>query len=155
MDQTCPRIWRADSCGPVGWFRNWACDSQGSARGNFFPQTLLDHFVSRLLKDGVLMNGAETWARDFYAGVFVDLWLQATTEDQTRKEIDFLEKVLALPAGGAVVDLACGGGRHCLELAKRGYRPTGVDISTPFLDAARAAAACRGLAVDWQQLPIQ
>jgi SAM-dependent methyltransferase len=33
----------------------------------------------------------------------------------------------------------CGGGRHCHALAGRGYDMTGVDISTDFLNAARAA----------------
>jgi SAM-dependent methyltransferase len=47
--------------------------------------------------------------------------------------------------------LACGGGRHCLELSARGYRMTGVDISPEFLTAARAAEAERGLAVTWEQ----
>lgn len=101
------------------------------------------------------MNTAEGWARDFYSGVFVDLWLGATTEQQTRAEADFLEKVLGLPPGGTVVDLACGGGRHCVELAARGYRPTGVDISAEFLTAARAAAAGRALAVTWEQRALQ
>jgi SAM-dependent methyltransferase len=49
------------------------------------------------------------------------------------------------------VDLACGGGRHCLELAARGYRLTGVDLSPAFLAVARAAATARGLAVRWEE----
>ena len=97
------------------------------------------------------MSVAEDWARDFFAGLFVDLWLGATTEQQTRQEADFLEKALRLPAGASVVDLACGGGRHCLELTARGYRLTGVDISPEFLAVARSAAAERGLAVTWEE----
>ena len=97
------------------------------------------------------MSAAEGWARDFFAGLFVDLWLAATTEEQTRQEADFLEKVLRLTAGASIVDLACGGGRHCLELSARGYRLTGVDISPEFLTVARAAAAERRLAVTWEQ----
>ena len=97
------------------------------------------------------MSAAEGWARDFYAGLFVDLWLGATTEEQTQQEADFLEKVLRPPAGASILDLACGGGRHCLELSARGYRLTGVDISPAFLAVARAAATERGLAVTWQE----
>ena len=97
------------------------------------------------------MSVAEGWARDFFAGLFVDLWLGATTDEQTQQEADFLEKVLRLPEGASIVDLACGGGRHCLELSARGYRLTGVDISPEFLSAARSAAAERGLAVTWEQ----
>ncbi len=97
------------------------------------------------------MSALEEWAQDFFSGLFVDLWLAATSEQQTQQEADFLEKVLGLTAGASIVDLACGGGRHSLELSARGYRLTGVDISSEFLDVARAAAAERGLAVKWEQ----
>jgi hypothetical protein len=59
------------------------------------------------------MSAAEGWARDFFSGLFVELWLGAIPEQQTRQEADFLEKVLRLPAGASILDLACGGGRHC------------------------------------------
>jgi SAM-dependent methyltransferase len=97
------------------------------------------------------MSGTEGWARDFYAGLFVDIWLGAIPEQQTRQEADFLEKVLRVSAGASILDLACGGGRHCLELSARGYRLTGLDISPEFLAVARAAATERGLAVTWEQ----
>ncbi len=97
------------------------------------------------------MSATENWAREFFSGLFVELWLKAVPEQQTREEADFLEKVLHVPAGASIVDLACGGGRHCLELSARGYRMTGVDISPEFLAVARAAAAERGLAVTWEQ----
>ena len=71
------------------------------------------------------MSAAEGWARDFFSGLFVELWLGAVPEQQTRQEADFLEKVLRVPAGASILDLACGGGRHCLELSARGYRLTG------------------------------
>lgn len=97
------------------------------------------------------MSPSENWAREFFSGLFVDLWLGATTDEQTRKEADFLEKVLRVPQGAKILDLACGGGRHSLELTARGYRLTGVDISPEFLAAARAAATKRGLAVTWEE----
>ena len=37
---------------------------------------------------------------------------------------------LQLSPGSKVLDLACGTGDLCRELAKRGYRPVGVDRST-------------------------
>jgi SAM-dependent methyltransferase len=100
------------------------------------------------------MSAEMGWARDFYAGLFVDLWLGVHTEQQTRQEADFLEKMFRVPARASILDLACGGGRHCLELAGRGYRMTGVDISPEFLAVGRAAARERGLAVTWEQRAI-
>jgi SAM-dependent methyltransferase len=50
-----------------------------------------------------------------------------------------------------VLDVPCGDGRIALELAARGCRVTGVDISPEFLAAARASAVERGLDVEWWQ----
>ncbi len=47
---------------------------------------------------------------------------------------------LALPAGSLVLDLACGTGDLCRELAKRGHRPVGVDRSAGMLAAQRTTA---------------
>jgi demethylmenaquinone methyltransferase/2-methoxy-6-polyprenyl-1,4-benzoquinol methylase len=47
---------------------------------------------------------------------------------------------LGLPAGARVVDLACGTGDLCRELAARGLRPIGVDLSFGMLAAARTDA---------------
>ncbi len=47
---------------------------------------------------------------------------------------------LGLPPGSAVLDVACGTGDLCRELAKRGYRPVGVDRSAGMLAAQRTTA---------------
>lgn len=58
----------------------------------------------------------------------------------TPKEVDHLLRLLDLAPGAAVLDLGCGPGRHALELARRGYRVTGVDRTKLYLDEARAQA---------------
>jgi SAM-dependent methyltransferase len=95
------------------------------------------------------MVGDEWW-RTFFSGVAVELWLSATTERQTRSEADFLAEVLRLAPGARVLDVPCGGGRHAVELAARGFAVTGVDLSAEFLDAARSAAGARGVTVAWE-----
>jgi len=47
---------------------------------------------------------------------------------------------LAAPAGGRVLDLACGTGDLCRDLAARGLSPVGVDFSAGMLAAARVGA---------------
>src|SRR6185437_13953181 len=64
--------------------------------------------------------------RDFYPFMFSDERFAATPDEVSR--------ILALTqcAGGSVLDLCCGPGRHSIELAQRGFKVTGVDRS-PFL----------------------
>lgn len=49
----------------------------------------------------------------------------------------------------AILDLCCGEGRHSLELARRGFRVTGVDRTRLHLDEARRRAVAEGLEVEW------
>ncbi len=101
------------------------------------------------------MSAQAEWAKSFFTGTFVELWLKAIPPQQTKAEADFLEKALRLSPGARVLDVPCGGGRLSLELASRGYRMTGVDLSSEFLAAARAGAAERRLSVAWEERAMQ
>ena len=50
---------------------------------------------------------------------------------------------------GRALDLACGGGRTAIWLARRGWRVTAVDFSEVALAAARRRAAAAGAEVEW------
>jgi SAM-dependent methyltransferase len=67
----------------------------------------------------------------------------------TVREVDFLIEELHLPSGGAILDVGCGTGRHAVELAKRGYAVTGLDLSSEMLSRAADAAKAAGVAVKW------
>jgi SAM-dependent methyltransferase len=58
----------------------------------------------------------------------------------TRQEVDHLVEALGLTAGQRVLDVGCGPGRHAVELARRGLRVHGVDISERFVELARRDA---------------
>src|SRR5215213_9297819 len=64
----------------------------------------------------------------------------------TEQEVGFLVDRLGLRPGMRVLDVGCGPGRHALELARRGLRVVGLDISARFLGlaAARAPTATAG-----------
>jgi len=58
----------------------------------------------------------------------------------TRQEVDHLVDVLGLEADQRVLDVGCGPGRHAHELARRGIRVHGIDISHRFIELARNQA---------------
>ena len=56
-----------------------------------------------------------------------------------RQEVDFLEEIFSLYCPGMVrtiLDMGCGTGRHATELARRGYKVTGVDWSEYMIEKA-------------------
>ncbi|ACS89254.1 MULTISPECIES: class I SAM-dependent methyltransferase [Thermococcus] len=78
-----------------------------------------------------------------------DYYLQEAFTKHTKKEIDFLLEEFKLPEGAKILDVGCGVGRHSLELAKRGYRVTGVDISQKMLEKAEERAQKEGVEVEF------
>ena len=69
----------------------------------------------------------------------------------TLREADFLVEEMGLPVGAAILDVGCGTGRHSVELAKRGYAMTGLDLSAAMLAIAAEAADAAGVRVEWIQ----
>ncbi|MFW5748760.1 MAG: class I SAM-dependent methyltransferase [Chloroflexota bacterium] len=70
----------------------------------------------------------------------------------TVAEVDFLIEHLHLTPSMHVLDMGCGTGRHAIELARRGCRVTGVDISEGMLAEARRTAEAAGVTgVTFQQ----
>jgi SAM-dependent methyltransferase len=60
-------------------------------------------------------------------------------------DVDRIESVLSAGTSSRphVIDLCCGAGRHVLELAARGIRATGIDVSPFAIRRARSRAAAR------------
>ncbi len=96
---------------------------------------------------GATDAAAPPWYVELFTELPNALWRAAVPPALTAAEVDFLERI-ALPAGGAVLDVPCGSGRHALELARRGHHVCGVDVSVEAIDFARDAAAAAGLTVD-------
>jgi cyclopropane fatty-acyl-phospholipid synthase-like methyltransferase len=64
-------------------------------------------------------------------------------------EVDQTLKLLKVKPGAAILDLCCGPGRHSVELARRGFKVTGVDRTRQFLAQARKLAAKSKLEVEF------
>jgi SAM-dependent methyltransferase len=80
------------------------------------------------------------WYADFFTELPNAFWRAAVPESHTAAEVDFIVKAAGLAAGARVLDVPCGSGRHTLELARRGYRVTGLDVSAEAVSHARGVA---------------
>jgi SAM-dependent methyltransferase len=96
---------------------------------------------------------------DWYDGFFERDYLEQVAlsipEEQTTQNVDFLLEKLQLDEGARVLDLACGHGRIALELARRGYRVTGLDLSPRSLQFARERAGSEGLDIEWVEADMR
>lgn len=65
--------------------------------------------------------------------------------ENSAREVDFILDLCDLRPGARILDLACGFGRHALELAKRGYAVVGADITPAYISDAQENARRLGL----------
>lgn len=92
------------------------------------------------------MNPMES---DWYKKIWtLDIQNQSWVED-TRRQVDFLIEKLEMKGNEKILDLACGFGRHSLELARRGYDVTGVDITPEYIEYATIQAQTENLTADF------
>lgn len=88
----------------------------------------------------------DVW-REFFDSYASQYMQEPFTADSVR-ETEFLLEVLRLPSGATILDVGCGTGRHAVELARRGYVVTGLDLSSGMLAEAAKAAARSGAEVE-------
>jgi len=91
------------------------------------------------------MSVHDDWWSTFFSGMVIDTVRNMYPPEWKRIEADLIEKRGRLAPGARVLDAPCGDGRIALELASRGYRVTGVDLSPDLVNDAREAARERGL----------
>ena len=69
----------------------------------------------------------------------------------TLQEVDFIEKEINYDKNCKILDIGCGTGRHDIELVKRGYNVTGIDLSESMLAKAREKAQKAAVNLNLQQ----
>ena len=73
-------------------------------------------------------------------------------ERNTVREVSLLIEEAGLDRNDRILDLCCGQGRHCMELAKRGFKyVTGIDRSRYLIRLARKRAAAAGLSISFRE----
>ncbi|MDD4013376.1 MAG: class I SAM-dependent methyltransferase, partial [Candidatus Omnitrophica bacterium] len=65
-------------------------------------------------------------------------------------ECDFIEQEIKQNKSLKILDIGCGTGRHAIEMTKRGYNVTGVDLSENQIKRAKEKAEEAGLSIDFQ-----
>jgi cyclopropane fatty-acyl-phospholipid synthase-like methyltransferase len=89
------------------------------------------------------------WYQQFFYGLAVDMWRKAVNDEQTREEANFILDTLNLPLNARILDVPCGLGRHSIELSRRGYQITGMDLSEESIAEAKQNAESAGLRIEW------
>ena len=92
--------------------------------------------------------------KQWYEELFENYGVQYDREvfvQGTVGECDFLEKEIGKNRTLKILDIGCGTGRHSIELTKRGYNVTGIDLSDSQLEKAREKAAMQNLNILFQK----
>jgi len=87
-----------------------------------------------------------------FASLYASQYDQLYSEKNYISECDLIEAAVKRHTASrpvTLVDIGCGTGTHSIELAKRGYRVTGVDLSQSMIDHASKKA----VALDSAKLP--
>jgi SAM-dependent methyltransferase len=98
-------------------------------------------------------------APGWYETFFDEHWLTISSHthppEKSAAEVEFLIAGLGLEPGQRVLDIPCGHGRHSVELARRGMRVVGVDLSAEPLELARSAARAAGVELDLRRVDMR
>lgn len=97
------------------------------------------------------MNIQPDWWQTFFSGSVLDFVRESRDQETTLEEAHFIEQSLGIQPGDKILDVPCGGGRLALELARRQYQVTGVDLSVELMESAGGKAADENLQVNWKQ----
>ena len=83
--------------------------------------------------------------QDWYATAFTGMSAEMAWTERTAQEIKRALTMLRPQGGERILDLACGTGRHSLELVRHGFSVVGVEISKELVEIAQRDAEAQGL----------
>jgi SAM-dependent methyltransferase len=95
-----------------------------------------------------MAGAAPNWWQTGFGPEYLALY-DAFLAERTPVEVDQIEALLQLHPPRRILDLPCGQGRHAIELARRGYEVTGIDLSPYMLGVARERGESSGVRVRW------
>lgn len=92
----------------------------------------------------------EWWQQVWNTPLYFELYEKQDTELATI-QVPQVVRLLGLTPPARILDVGCGYGRHSIELARMGFRVTGLDLSDVQLAHAREKAEAAGVEVEWRQ----
>lgn len=91
------------------------------------------------------------WWNSFFKGPYAQIQLHESEQvERTSDQVNFVVSVLELGGGEHILDAPCGVGRHSIELAARGFAPTGVDFNERAIETARERAKALNVGVEFR-----
>lgn len=79
-----------------------------------------------------------TWFENWFGSPYYKILYQNRDYTEAQVFIENLLNYLQPPNGCAMLDIACGEGRHAVQLAEHGYDVTGIDLSQHSIEIAKA-----------------
>jgi SAM-dependent methyltransferase len=89
--------------------------------------------------------------QDWYETAFTGMSAEMAWTERTEQEIKRALTMLRPQGGERILDLACGTGRHSLELVRQGFSVVGVEIGQELVEIARKDAQEQGLEAEFIQ----
>ncbi|MBK8553085.1 MAG: class I SAM-dependent methyltransferase [Ignavibacteria bacterium] len=82
---------------------------------------------------------SKSWFEKWFSNKFYLELYQHRDEEDARWMVNLLQRSISVNTKSKVLDIACGSGRHSLELARRGFDVTGFDLSKFLISEAKKA----------------
>ncbi len=79
-----------------------------------------------------------SWFENWFGSPFYKILYENRDEFEAQEFVEKLLQYLQPPPGSAMLDIACGEGRYARQLAEHGFNVTGIDISHPSIEKAKA-----------------
>jgi SAM-dependent methyltransferase len=94
----------------------------------------------------------KSWYEDWFADEHYLALYKHRNSEEASQALDLIEKITHPKKNAAILDLACGAGRHSIGLAKRGYTNiTAIDLSPTLIREARKNAIVESLKINFQE----
>lgn len=79
----------------------------------------------------------KSWYKEWFSNKFYLQLYSHRNEEDARYLVNLFQRSVSISTKARVLDIACGAGRHSLELARRGFDVTGFDLSKFLISEAK------------------